>query len=313
MTLSRIFAVLFILAFPAWADEAFIVNQLSQDVSVVDLETAKVVATISVGGKPAGIAVSLDGIRAYATSPEGGFVTVIDTAARQVMKKIPAADGPLGIAVHPSGSPVYVAGWYAARLDAIDPESGKIIASAQVGQSPSGVAVTADGALVLTADRDSDQVSIIDAASMKTLGTVKTGTRPFGVTIDASGERAYTANVGSNDVTVIDIKARRAIGTVQVGERPYAVALAGGKGFVTDQYGGTVSVFDERTLARETQIPTGDYPEGIEASPDGRHIYAVCWESNVVNVIDVASLKATAQIEVGDGPRAFGRFIRRTH
>lgn len=312
MILPRILAVLCFLALPARADEAFIVNQVSQDVSVVDLEAGKAVATIAIGGKPAGVAMSPDGARAYVTSPDGGFLSVIDTAGRRVIKKIPIADGPLGIAVHPSGNPVYVAGWYAARLDAVDPETGKIIATAEVGQSPSGVAVTPDGALILTADRDSDQVSIIEAASMKSLATVKTGARPFGVTIDVSGERAYTANVGSSDVTVIDIKARRAIGAVSVGERPYAVALAGERGFVTDQYDATVTVFNVRTFAREAQIPTGDYPEGIEASPDGRHVYAVCWESNVVNVIDAASLKVTAEINVGDGPRAFGRFIRRT-
>ncbi|MBC8049386.1 MAG: YncE family protein, partial [Chitinophagales bacterium] len=41
----------------AHSDEAFIVNQISEDVSVVDLEAGKVVATIPIGGKPAGIAV----------------------------------------------------------------------------------------------------------------------------------------------------------------------------------------------------------------------------------------------------------------
>ncbi len=37
---------------PARADEAFVTNQQSDDVSVVDLATAAVVATIPVGGKP---------------------------------------------------------------------------------------------------------------------------------------------------------------------------------------------------------------------------------------------------------------------
>ncbi|EJN14285.1 YVTN family beta-propeller repeat protein, partial [Bradyrhizobium sp. YR681] len=38
----------------ASAEEAFVTNQLSDDLMVVDLSTARSVATIPIGGKPAG-------------------------------------------------------------------------------------------------------------------------------------------------------------------------------------------------------------------------------------------------------------------
>ena len=47
-------------------------------------------------------------------------------------------------------------------------------------------------------------------------------------------------------------------------------ALAQGRGFVTDQYDGKVSVFDLATLQPVKRITVGDYPEGIEATADGR-------------------------------------------
>ena len=141
---------------------------------------------------------------------------------------------------------------------------------------------------------------------------MKVGTRPFGVTVDAEGKRAYTANVGSNDVSVIDILTAREIGRVHVGLRPYAVALAQGRGFVTDQYDGKVSVFDLATLQPVKRITVGDYPEGIEATADGKQVVVANWESNTLSVIDAAELRVIGEVKVGDGPRAFGAFLRRT-
>ena len=51
--------------------EAFITNQPGQSLSIVDLATFKVVDEIKIGGKPAGIAFSSDGKRAFVTAPEG--------------------------------------------------------------------------------------------------------------------------------------------------------------------------------------------------------------------------------------------------
>ncbi|MDU6746746.1 MAG: YncE family protein, partial [Bradyrhizobium sp.] len=168
-----------------------------------------------------------------------------------------------------------------------------------------------DGKLLLSADRDDDMVSVIDTATQTRLKTIKVGTRPFGVTIDGDGQRAYTANVGSNDVSVIDLAEAREVGRIKTGLRPYAVALAQGKGFVTDQYDGTVTVFDVASLQPLTRITVGDYPEGIAATADGRRIIVANWESNILSVIDVATLKVTGEIKVGNGPRAFGSFLRR--
>src|SRR5439155_784998 len=41
---------------------------------------------------------------------------------------------------------------------------------------------------------------------------------------------------------------------------------------------------------------------GVELTRDGRRLYAACGISNVVSVIDTASLKVIANIKAGDGP-----------
>ncbi|MDD1612760.1 MAG: beta-propeller fold lactonase family protein, partial [Methylococcaceae bacterium] len=56
---------------------AYISNQLADTVAIVDMQAAKVVETLSVEGKPAGVAVSPDGRRVYVSTPESGAVAVI--------------------------------------------------------------------------------------------------------------------------------------------------------------------------------------------------------------------------------------------
>ncbi|MFA6207551.1 MAG: YncE family protein, partial [Methylocystis sp.] len=60
-----------LLSSPALADEAFVTAQGADALSIVDLSKMQTVATLPIGGKPAGVAVSRDGARAFITSPEG--------------------------------------------------------------------------------------------------------------------------------------------------------------------------------------------------------------------------------------------------
>lgn len=292
------------------AGEALITNQPADSVTVLDTETMKPLGDVKLSGKPAGIALSADKTRAYVTAPEGRVLFEIDTAARRLVRKLDIGGGPLGIAAHPSKPEVYVADWYAHKIAVVDASSLTVAATIPVGQSPSGLAVTPDGKLLISADRDSDQISIIDIASRAVVATVATGKRPFGVTIDATGTLAYTANVASDDVTVIDVAAHKAVRTIAVGKRPYAVALTGGRGFVTDQYGGSVSVFDVQSGKVEKAIDACDHPEGIEADAAGAFVYVACWGDNIVLKIDAKTLQILGKASVGNGPRAFGKFLR---
>jgi YVTN family beta-propeller protein len=56
-------------------------------------------------------------------------------------------------------------------------------------------------------------------------------------------------------------------------------------------------------------IDTGEYPEGIDTSADGRRVVVANWFSNSLTVIDSESLETIGEIATGDGPRAFGRFL----
>jgi YVTN family beta-propeller protein len=88
------------------------------------------------------------------------------------------------------------------------------------------------------------------------------------------------------------------------------VALASGKAFVTNQYEATLTVFDADTYKPLGEIEVAEYPEGIAASADGKFIYVANWFDNKLMKIDAVSGRVAGMVETGNGPRAFGAFIR---
>jgi YVTN family beta-propeller protein len=301
----------------AQADEAFITEQGADDVAVVDLATRQVVATIPVRGKPAGIAMSPDGTRAYVTSPEGKFVSVIDTEKRVVLQRFFMKDAPLGITIDKNGEFIYVAGFYNGevfKMDTAKLEKGEspIVVKAAVQGTPTGLTLSSNGAWLFVARRDENQILILNSDILSFVAGIPVGQHPFGITADDSGLWAYSANVESDTVSVIDLLQKMVSGTVKTGKRPYFVVVANGKGFVSNQYAGTITVFDLETLAPIKEVPIGDYPEGMQLSFDGRHLYVANWDSNELCELDTETLNVTAKIQLGDGPRAFGTFLRKT-
>ena len=71
-----------------------------------------------------------------------------------------------------------------------------------------------------------------------------------------------------------------------------------------------MSVIDLASLKVVATITVGDHPEGIAADPAGAFVYVANWFDNTLQRIDVARMAADGEAAVGDGPRAFGLFLR---
>ena len=79
---------------------AYVTNQGSQSVSVIDIAAAKEVQQIKVGVEPYGIALTPDGTRAYVVNGASRTVSVIDTGSKQVVAtlSLPVVE-PRGVAI----------------------------------------------------------------------------------------------------------------------------------------------------------------------------------------------------------------------
>lgn len=292
------------LAAPAAGDIAFITNQNSNSVSLLDLSKGQKTREIPVPGKPAGVQVIKDlglftvgpddkTLRRFGFNGEANGVLTLD-------------GGPLGIAA--LGQTIFVSDWFNARIWQIDGATLTVTAELTTGAAPAGLAVSPDGKWLISADRDADSLSVFALPAGTLHRQIRVGTRPFAVSFDADG-RVYAANVGSNDVTVADPNSGEIITTLPVGTRPYGVAFAAGRIFVTNQYADTLSVFDHASFAPVATLDTGEYPEGINSFDNGSKLIVANWFSNTATVFDAITLETLTEIETGDGPRAFGLFI----
>src|SRR4029078_8551339 len=89
---------------------AYVANECTNAVTVIDTATNSVIATIPIGTIPASVAITPDGTRAYVTLPIPGInaIAVIDTATNTVIATIPVGFEPQNIAIAPDGARAYV-------------------------------------------------------------------------------------------------------------------------------------------------------------------------------------------------------------
>lgn len=118
--------------------------------------------------------------------------------------------------------------------------------------------------------------------------------------------KGYIVMNNSHRIEVISMTTHLSLGTVQLpGNSPYqAVILNAHKGYVTNYYKGSVSVFDPATFQVVKEIPVGKNPKGI-ALHDG-FVY-VCNSGDfsadsTLSIIDAAADSVVKTVTVGLGP-----------
>jgi YVTN family beta-propeller protein len=287
---------------------AYITNTASASVSVVDIVTGTVTATIAVGDQPYGVAVHPDGSTVYVTTELGFDVSVIDTASNTVTATVEVGMWSTGLAVHPDGTRVYVVNQ---SLLVIDTASNTVTATVRVGNGSTGVAVHPDGTRVYVTNRSDNTVSVIDTASNTVTATVRVGLRPNGVAVNPDGTHAYVTNFDSDDVSIIDTATNTVTSTIAVGDFPWGVAVHpdGSRAYVSNSSETTVSVIDTASKTVTATVEVGPNPLGLAVSPDGTRLCVAIHDEHRVSIINTTSNTVTGTVTVGGSPVAFGQFI----
>src|SRR2546427_1577416 len=82
----------------------FVTNEKSDNVTVIDAATRKVIKSIPVGKRPRGVAVSPDGRRVYVTNSNSDTLSVIDARSLAVLSTVPAGGDTEGPTLHQAGA-----------------------------------------------------------------------------------------------------------------------------------------------------------------------------------------------------------------
>ncbi len=315
-------AAVLVLALPAHAAPfAYISNQSSNNVSVIDIATNTVVAIVPVGSGPGGVAVNPGGTRAYVVNVGARNVSVIDTGTNSVIATVVAGSGPTGVALNPAGTFAYVVDYNSNGVYVIDTASNTVAPSVSVGSSPFAVAVNSAGTRAYVTNFGSNTVSVIDTASNTVVATVATATtRPNAVAVNPAGTRVYVTHDSSTTVSVIDTATNTVVGTIAVGTGVGTVALgtgsygvafnpAGTRAYVANDGSNDVTVINTATDTVIANVPVGTAPRGVALDPTGTFAYVGNRSSNDVSVIDTVSNTVVTTVAVGSAPGGIGRFV----
>ena len=289
---------------------AYIPNQGSDDVSVIDTAANVVVAVVRVGSNPIGVAANSAGTIVYVANVGASTVSVIDTFSNTVLATVPVGSNPLGIAVNPAGTFVYVTNIDGGTVSVIDAASNAVVVTIPVGAHPAGVAFNPAGTFAYVANTIGT-VSVIDAATNTVSAAIAVGSNPVGVAFNPAGTFAYVANGGDNSVSVIDTATRAVVATVPVGVSPIGVAFnpAGTFAYVANDVSDSVSVIDTATRTVVATVTVGTTPYGVAVNPAGTLVYVANVNSDNVSVIDAATNRVVATVATGGSPAALGNFV----
>jgi YVTN family beta-propeller protein len=309
-------------------ERLYVSDESGGNVAVVDPAAGAVIATIPVGRRPRGIAVSADGTRLYVAlsgSPNGGpnvdesklpppdrrfdGIGVVDLRSHKLITTFPSNADPETFAISHDGKTLYASNEDTGMLSAIDLVTGTVRASTSVGSEPEGVAVSRDDRIVYAACETSNAVYVVDTATMKSIATIPTAPRPRSVLLSTRDHTGYVTDEFGGAITVFSTDNYKVLRTIPAGDpntvRPMGVVASrdGRLLYVTTGRAGTLLEIDPAAgRVMRTIADVGKRPWGVALSRDGSKVYTANGPAGDVSVVDIASGRVQQRIAVGGSP-----------
>ncbi len=318
-----------------------VANKAEATVSLVDLDTGEVRATLPTGQGPHEVAVSPDGRRAlitdYGAREPGSTLTLIDIPEARVVKTIDLGQyrRPHGVAWLDEGRAVVTAEDNQALLT-VDVAAGEVAAAVSTGQQVSHmVAVTPDGSRAFVANIGSGSITAIDLAADKRLGDVATGQGAEGIDVSPDGKQVWVSNRAEDTVTVVDAATLEVLAKVKIDpapgkERAFSIRAKltpdGRRVLVTNPASGDLAVLDaaSRTVERRVgfagkvqlkasadrlfrdRFGDSSVPIGVIVEPGGARAYVAHAHADAITAVDLTTWEVVATFTAGREPDGMG-------
>lgn len=288
---------------------AYVSNEGSDTVSVIDRSLDRVVAVLAVGRAPRGIAIARDTSRAFVVNSGESTLGVIDVNSNRVIHttNLEVGAGASDAVITPDGRTLYVTNTALNSVSAIDAQSFQTVRTVAVGLRPTGLALIPPRAGLLVANGGSNTLSLIDTSRNAVVATIPVDFQPSNLAVDATGGQAFVPHLGSPRLSVVSLSTLRAVRTVTVGVATAVLPegdVGGSRLLVARPRDGRVSLFDVGLNAEVDSIAVGEEPRYLALEPDREKLYVVNRGSGTVTVIDRFSRRVRATIQVGKRPYA---------
>lgn len=280
---------------------AYVSNEISNCVTVIDRQEDVVVGTIAVPKAPRGIIASDDGSRIYVANSGSNSISVIDTSVNRVINTIENLGyTPEELALSRNNNIIYATNPYSNNVSVIDVVSNLVIDRIDVGKNPTGIVTDKERRKIYVANTDSLTISVIDMDARTIERTLTVSSNPRFLAL--CDDRLYVGNERVNDIYVIEIPAYT-IKTINVGFRPeWLVCGLANRIYVANADYHEVAFVHTALDLITRSIPVGDRPSGMAVDSIRRKLYVVNRLSDDVSVVDVTAEKVKKIIHMGKKP-----------
>lgn len=317
---------------PLQAATLIVANKAEATVSLVDLPSGKVAATLPVGNGPHEVAVSPSGrlalIANYGTREQpGSTLTLIDVPAAEIARTIGLGEyrRPHGVVWLDERRALVTAEQNKALLE-VDTEEGKVTGAAVTGQEVSHMVAVAPGATrAFVANIGSGSITAVDVKEKAKRGDVATGAGAEGIAVTPDGKEVWVTNREADTVSVIDAASLKVLANLPSPSFPIRAEVTpdGRRVLVSNARSGDLSVFSVAGRKLERRVPleapkgrtegrlmnefgSSSVPIGIEIAPDGKRAYVAHANADEISIVDLESWKKVGSLAAGKEPDGMG-------
>jgi YVTN family beta-propeller protein len=300
-------------------------NSAGDNVHVIDPATNKVVGEIRGIEVGHGAVGAPDGRWVYVSNEARSTLDVVDARSFQVMASIPLSGHPNNIGISKDGRKVYVSirDNPGGGVDVVDVVGRKVLKLVKTKGGIHNTYVTPDGKYAVAGSIPANDITVIDTATDTIAWTVDLGLgiRPMAFDQNPDGSTRYIfAQLSEfNGFAVVDFATHKEVRRIQYPEIPAArqVKVGGnvshGMAVTPDskiliansRLNNKVYKFSlpDFKMLGEVEMTGGIDPNWVTLTPDGKTAYVAMSGSNWTSAIDIATMKETARIPVGQVPK----------
>jgi YVTN family beta-propeller protein len=307
------------IALPAQVTRLYVGNSIGNDISVIDLGSMKVVDDIRVGSEVHGIAMEADGKQLFTTTESDDTLRIIDTSTDAVIGSVKLTGRPNECAVTPDGKYVVVPIRDKNSVDIVDVAARKVVQVLPL-KMPHNAVDAGSNRYVFVSSMGSHAINLIDLQTMQYAASIPVGGEPRPYVVSPDERTMYVAISNLHGFAIVDIPQKKVIRRVVMpAEHPHphprkyepidtlthGLALSPDQSelWVTSLLDDSVYIYDVNAGKIVGRVATGDGPNWVSFSPDGKYVCVSNSDSNDVSIIDVQARREVARPKVGKVPK----------
>ncbi|MEP7326777.1 MAG: YncE family protein [Gemmatimonadota bacterium] len=205
---------------------AYVTNQWSQNIGIIDVATNTQVTTIPIAGDPFNLILSLDGTRLY-VSNNANNVTVADIASRNVITTIPMPGPPNGLALSRNGTRLYISHPFNGVVVEVNTATNTVVRTLVVPGSPQDMVVF-DGAELFVAN-EAGSLDVVNLSTGAVATSIPLPGGGFGLAMSPDRAQLYVGQPAGY-LTIVNRANRTIVKTLDLEGSPRKIAFnAAGK------------------------------------------------------------------------------------